>query len=137
MISAHRRLGAFVSLILVGYANPASSEDALPSLNVKGLLDARLALTDNARSWEDGGFGKTRYGGDVAGDSQTLARVAEASLIVQSQLTWDLATVAHITANSQQKNTVDVVEAFILQARPHKCFWRQGESGCVLPARLA
>ncbi|MBL8630467.1 MAG: hypothetical protein JNM81_12595 [Rhodospirillaceae bacterium] len=85
----------------------------MPSLTIKGLLDGRLAFTDTPRSWEDKGFGKTRYGGDATGDHRELARLAEAAAVMQAHLTWDLSAVVHITANSQQRHAVDVVEAYV------------------------
>jgi hypothetical protein len=91
----------------------AHADDELPSFRIKGLLDGRLALTDQIRSWEDEGFGKTRYGGDTSGNHRVIARMAEAAVIAQTNLTWDLSAVAHITANSQQRHAADVVEAFV------------------------
>ncbi|MDX2143433.1 MAG: hypothetical protein SFV19_08765 [Rhodospirillaceae bacterium] len=106
-----------------------------PNISVKGLLDARLAFTGNARGWEDRGFGKTRYGGDTAGGSRTVARIAEASLVVQSMLTWDLTAVAHLTANSRQRHAVEPVEAFLsYKPAPTSSMSYRVKAGAFFPA---
>lgn len=87
----------------------AHADDGFPTLNAKGLIDARLAVADDTLSWENKGLGKTRYGGQP----DLIARLAEASLILQPKLSWDLSGFIHLTTNTQQKNAVDVVEAFL------------------------
>ena len=67
----------------------SEAQDNMPSLDVRGLVDARLILTDNTVSWEESGLGKTRWGGDSSGDGQFLGRIAEASLIFLPKFNWD------------------------------------------------
>ncbi|EGF90963.1 hypothetical protein ABI_23760 [Asticcacaulis biprosthecium C19] len=59
--------------------------------NVKAWADVRLSLSDGERGWRDGGFGKTRYGGDDVG-----AHLAQAAVVWQPRLA-DTVT-AHIIA---------------------------------------
>ena len=42
--------------------------DEFPNFQHHVLLDARMAVTDNAVSWLDAGLGKTRFGGDDNGE---------------------------------------------------------------------
>lgn len=108
----------------------AQAEDELPSLKAKGLIDVRLAVTDNTLSWENKGLGKTRYGGQ--GD--VIARLAEASLILQPKITWDLSGFVHLTANTQQKHAIDVVEAFLsYKPAPTGQFGVRARAGAFFP----
>jgi hypothetical protein len=86
---------------------------AQPEFQLRGLLDLRLGLSDDTRSWEERGMGKTRFGGDASGDGRAVARLAEAAAVAQARLAWDLTAVAHLTAGAQQRQAVDVVEAFV------------------------
>jgi hypothetical protein len=108
-----RRNGArwlFRAAFAVGMAVPvARAQDSLPSLTVRGLIDARLIAPDDTPSWENGGLGKTRYGGEP----DVIARLAEASLILQPRLTWDLSGFVHLSTNTQQRNAIDLIEGFL------------------------
>lgn len=103
--------------VLVVALGPACSvaraQDSLPSIDVRGLVDARLILTDNTLSWEERGLGKTRWGGDSTGDKRVIGRIAEASLIFLPRFSWDWSGVVHIKTDSQQHEPVDIVEAFL------------------------
>lgn len=99
----------FCTLALIVPGAVAHAQDELPTLNAKGLIDLRLIVPDDTRSWENKGLGKTRYGGQP----DVIARLGEAALILQPKLTWDVSGFVHLTANTQQKNAVDVVEAFL------------------------
>ena len=90
-----------------------SAQDSLPTMDVRGLVDARLVLTDDTVSWENRGLGKTRWGAGADGDSRVIGKLGEASLIFLPKLTWDLSGVVHVKVDSQQHQTVDVVEAFL------------------------
>jgi hypothetical protein len=99
--------------LLAGRADSADGLSFSPDVQIKGLVDARLALTQDTQSWQDRGFGKARYGGGASGDGRALARLAEASLILQARLTWDLSAIAHVAVASQQQQAVDAIEAFL------------------------
>lgn len=100
--------------VLNGLASaPAIAQDSLPAISVRGLIDARLVLTDNTLSWEDRGLGKTRWGGDASGNSRVIGRIAEASLIFLPKFSWDWSGVVHVKVDSQQKQPVDIIEAFL------------------------
>lgn len=89
------------------------AQEDLPSMDIRGLVDARLVLTDNSISWENRGLGKTRWGADATGDSRVLGKLGEASLIFLPKLTWDLSGVVHVKVDTQQHQPVDIVEAFL------------------------
>ncbi len=107
------RLRLSILATAVSLAGPAQAQESLPSLDIRGVLDARLILTDSTRSWEEGGLGKTRWGGDADGDSRLIGRIAEASLIAIGRLNWDWTSVVHVKVDSQQEEPVDIVEAFL------------------------
>lgn len=91
---------------------PAYAGGAYPSVQLTGLLDLRLAYTDDTRSWLDDGLGKTRYGADFAGDATALARMAEASFLIMPRFSGALSAMLHLKYDHQQRYPLDVVEAF-------------------------
>ena len=104
----------FCAALIGGVLAPqAWAQDSLPTLDVRGVIDARLVLTDDTISWENRGLGKTRWGGGTDGDSRVLGKLGEASLIFLPKLTWDLSGVVHVNVDSQQHQPVDIVEAFL------------------------
>ncbi len=104
---------AFLLLLTNLFSPVASAQESLPAIDVRGLVDARLVLTDNTISWKNRGLGKTRWGAGTDGDSRVLGKLGEASLIFLPKLTWDLSGVIHVKVDSQQHQPVDVVEAFL------------------------
>ena len=91
----------------------AEPVDAWPEWQLKGLLEGRIALTDPTPSWQDRGFGKTRYGGSASGEQRGVL-TGEASVVAQAHISWNLTAVASLTANEQQRHAVDAVEAYLL-----------------------
>lgn len=94
----------------------AQEEDEPPRFTVGGILDTRLARTDLTRSWLDGGLGKGRYGG-LNGEEAELARLAQASLLLDASL-GELLT-AHVQLrvdaepdNALKRGKAGLVEAF-------------------------
>lgn len=106
--------GLIGAALMCGAAcTPVAAQDSMPSISVRGLVDARLILTDNTVSWEEGGLGKTRWGGDGSGDKRVVGRIAEASLIFLPKFSWDWSGVLHVKVDSQQQQPVDIIEAFL------------------------
>ncbi|MBL8642652.1 MAG: hypothetical protein JNK21_01880 [Rhodospirillaceae bacterium] len=129
-----RRLKRYIGLaaltLIMGSAATARAEEDLPALSAKGLIDVRLAATDNTVSWENKGLGKTRYGGEA----DVIARLAEASLILQPKITWNLSGFVHLTTNTQQKHAIDVVEAFVsYKPAPTGRFGVRAKAGAYFP----
>lgn len=102
-----------VALLLGIASSPSKAQESLPAISVRGLVDARLILTDGTLGWEERGLGKTRWGGDASGDSRVVGRIAEASLIFLPKFSWDWSGVVHVKVDSQQKQPVDIIEAFL------------------------
>ncbi|MBI5462697.1 MAG: hypothetical protein HY941_10990 [Gammaproteobacteria bacterium] len=88
----------------------AQTDDDFPSVDLHGLLDARLVYSDTEQTWLDGDFGKTRYGD---GDTATQLRLAEASLIVLPRFNWSTSGYLHLKADPEQVHAVDVVEGYL------------------------
>lgn len=123
-----------LALSACALATSVHAQDSLPSIDVRGLVDARLILTDNTVSWEEGGLGKTRWGGDVSGDSRVIGRIAEASLIFLPKFSWDWSGVVHVKVDSQQHQPVDIVEAFLRYKPVPKSDYRyQARIGAFFP----
>src|SRR5687768_3470348 len=77
--------------VSLGCDGPSPARAAEPSaggIRVQGLVDLRGVISSQIQGWEDGGLGKTRYGGDGSG-RRVLAQ-AEAALVVEPRLSWDL-----------------------------------------------
>ncbi len=105
------------------------ADEGMPSISFKGLIDGRLAASSNTLSWEKGGLGKTRYGG-----SDVKADLAEASLIIQPKITWDVSGFVQLTTNTQQKPAIDVVEAYLAyKPAPTGAFGVRAKAGAFFP----
>ncbi|MDX2222283.1 MAG: hypothetical protein SFV21_06015 [Rhodospirillaceae bacterium] len=120
------------------WAGIALADDAevagAPALQVKGLIDARLVVTGDTVGWQSRGLGKARYGAATEGDGRVLARIAEVSAVATAQLTWDLSAVAHLIAAPEQKNDIDVAEAFLAyKPAPTSQFGISGRAGAFFP----
>jgi hypothetical protein len=133
------RRGVAVSLLILGalHAGRAHAADdiALPSwldLDVKGLVDARVALTSDTLSWEEGGLGKVRWGASD-GKAGVVAR-PEGALVVQPRFGFDWSGFVHLQATSQQRPAVDVVEAYLAyKTPPASRFGLQAKAGVFFP----
>jgi hypothetical protein len=88
----------------------AGRADENPSLNIRGMIDVRLASTSDTPSWEKSGFGKTRYG-DIS--KNEIVRLGDAAAVLHSNLAWNWSTVAHLNFAPEQRSALDVIEAFI------------------------
>lgn len=75
--------------------------------------DARASVVDGEQSWLDGGYGKLRYGGDAAGDTEARARLAEADIAWKPRFTWNLTGLVSVTHQDGQSNDVDLSEAYL------------------------
>lgn len=116
-----RRCVAFSLLILgalqAGRAQ-AADDSSLPSwldLGVKGLIDARFAITSETKSWEEGGLGKVRWGSDTG--VGVVAR-PEGAIVLQPHFGFDWSGFVQLQASSQQRPAVDVVEAYLAYKTP-------------------
>jgi hypothetical protein len=104
-------LAAGMMLSLAGRA--CAQVDLVSRDTWSGQIDARLSASDGEASWQDGGFGKTRYGGAGPGEVDRL-QIASADLIWRPQFAWDLSAYVDAVAQPDQLHGVDLSEAFIL-----------------------
>jgi hypothetical protein len=110
LIGAAALAGGIVS----GSAGPARAQiDLISRDTFSGQIDARLSASDGEASWQDGGFGKTRYGGANPGEVGRL-QIASADLVWRPQLAWDLSGYVDAVAQPDQRHGVDLSEAFAL-----------------------
>lgn len=79
------------------------------SLDVSGYAEGRVIMTSATQSWENAGLGKVRYGGN---GSDILAR-AEGALVLQPKFGFDWTGTVVLTANAQQRQSIDISEAFL------------------------
>jgi hypothetical protein len=99
------------SLLAVAPAARAQVELVTPE-TVHGLIDFRLIAADGEPSFVDGGFGKSRYGGDNGG-YRLQADVAEAGLEWTPRLNWAWSALIDITAQAGASPVVDLLQAYI------------------------
>src|SRR5262249_18453960 len=102
-----RRL-ALAMLACAGAMRIAAATD----FSAHGYLGCRLIARADERSWADGGFGKTRFGG--GGFS---AGCVQADLTVTAQLTPALLALADVQYQTTDKNAFSALEAY-LRYRP-------------------
>lgn len=100
---------AFLALWLT---HPTQAE-GLPSVDFELLTDARFSLVSGEQGWFDDWLGKLRYGGQRGGEGEGRLRLAEASLIAKSDITWDLHGFVHAKFDPEQDKPLDLVEAFL------------------------
>ncbi len=106
-------LGVAPAGTLALYPSSHAQAEGLPNVDFELLTDARLSLVSGEQSWFDDWLGKLRYGGDRQGDGRGKLRLAEASLIARSDITWDLQAFVHAKFDPEQDKPADLVEAFL------------------------
>ena len=80
---------------------------AMPA-NLSAVLDFRLVLTDGERSFTDGGFGRSRFGGE----SDIRALPATAALTWHGPIAWNFDGTATIAFQDEQDLPVDLIELY-------------------------
>ena len=112
---------------------PVNAQDSFPEITFEGLVDVRAVRSSDQRGWIDRGLGKTRYGADADGGRSSL-RFSEASLVANMRFSWDLTAMAHFKFDPEQKNTIDMVEAFINYDPVSTSRWRfHAKAGMFFP----
>ncbi len=93
-----------------------SNTDLLSAEKITVAADVRLVGVNGERSWLDGGFGKTRYGGEDAGrrsNFQLRPKFSDADLIWQPRLSWALSGTVVANLQDEPKLKVGLSEAFV------------------------
>jgi hypothetical protein len=94
-------------------AGSGSGTDLFSRSTFAVLIDGRAVIANGERSWLDGGFGKTRFGGSADGGFELRGIAAEATAAWMPRFTNSLS--ANISGGYQdgQENDVDLIEAFV------------------------
>src|SRR3954466_606771 len=78
--------------------------------NLTAVIDFRIVLTDGERSWTDGGFGRSRFGG--GGDAGLRAVPAGAELAWPGPIAWNVEGNVAAAYQDEQDQPIDLIEAF-------------------------
>jgi hypothetical protein len=109
-----RLAAAFVAaLTALAWTAPACADPPhldIPA-NLIAVIDFRIVLTDGERSWTDGGFGRSRFGG--GGDGVGVRAVpAEAELVWHGPIAWNVEGTLAAAYQDEQDQPVDLIEAY-------------------------
>jgi len=102
------------ALAALAWSAPAFADPPrldLPA-NLTAIIDFRIVLTDGERSWTDGGFGRSRFGGGGE-DVDIHAVPANAELVWHGPIAWNLEGTLAIAAQDEQDQPVDLIEAYL------------------------
>lgn len=109
------------------------AQDSFPEIKFHGLVDVRAVRGSDQLSWFDNGLSKVRYGANSDG-ARSFLDFAEASLIAEAQFSWSLSAMAHIKFDPEQRNAVDIVEAFLRYEPVSTSAWRiKAKAGMFFP----
>ncbi|MGZ5989166.1 MAG: hypothetical protein ACXWLZ_08975 [Rhizomicrobium sp.] len=115
---------------------PARAEGWLPGslgLNLSGYLEGRLIKADDTLSWENGGLGKTRYGGHNASGSGFLLK-GYGALVVEPKFGFDWTGRVVLSVADDQHTPVTINEAFIqYKPAPTSNFGFKARAGFFYP----
>jgi hypothetical protein len=114
-------------------APPVAHAESGDADQLRGRIDLRAALADGERSWVNGGYGKTRFGGDNAGGAG-IDSASQAAIEWRPRITWSLDGHVHAQIEAHQSQAVDLVEAYLRYRAPPRDGWRLGaRAGLMYP----
>jgi hypothetical protein len=104
---------AAAAVAALAFAAPAAAQPPRLDLppNFTAVVDFRAILADGERSWTDGGFGRSRFG-DAGGETGIDVVAAEAELVWQGPVAWNVEARVAVAAQDEQDQPVDLIEAF-------------------------
>lgn len=102
--------------LLLGPSPALAQADLLSPAVISVQGDLRLSAADGEESWLQGGFGKTRYGGNDPGWTSRL-QLASADLVWRPAFDFDLTGYVDAVYQPVDEDPVDLSEAF-LQYKP-------------------
>jgi hypothetical protein len=81
------------------------------------VLDFRFARSSSTLGWLDGGLGKSRYGGSEEGAGKSRARLAQASVVLETRLGRHLSTHLHFNVDAEPERggaaeRIDLIQAW-------------------------
>jgi hypothetical protein len=111
-----RRVAAAIAAALTALAWSAPAYADPPRLDLPAdltaIIDFRIVLTDGERSFVEGGFGRSRFGGGGE-DVDVHAVPAAAELVWHGPIAWNFEGTAAIAYQDEQDQPVDLIEAFV------------------------
>jgi hypothetical protein len=124
-----------VVLAALAFGGVARAEPDLFSRDtVFGLVDLRAAAGEGETSWIDGGFGKTRFGGDGDGGWRGHAAMADAILLWKPRFSWDVSAVVDAEVQPGPDYRADLGEAYLVyRPVPHSDWRFSGRLGYFYP----
>ena len=88
--------------------------DIFSKNTLSAMVDVRLAVANGAKSFVNGGFGKTRFQGNAGGGYSATLDPAEADVIWNPRFTNSLsANISAVWQNGHDNGGVDLMEAFL------------------------
>ncbi len=114
----NRSVPAFFAVILPALLLVSVSASGTTTFEVRGFVDTGVVVTDEHKSWLDGGIGKGRYGAGSNLDRGLKPVLSEAQLI--GNLSIGRAWRVHIDTkfDDQQRHLIDIAEAFVAYRSP-------------------
>ncbi|MCP5144090.1 MAG: hypothetical protein H6978_04630 [Gammaproteobacteria bacterium] len=106
-------LNSLFAAVLVLWTSSVASADLPWGGTLRGYIDGALVLTDDNSGWTDRGPGRGRYGGSSNGERRLRLTVPEASLIADTIITPSLMASVQLKYDDEQRNAVDVSEAWL------------------------
>jgi hypothetical protein len=109
-----RTRAALLVAAAAAIAAPAHAQvDLISPEAFSALIDVRAGLATGERSWTDRGYGKSRWGGTMDGETRLHAEIAEAAIAWKPKLGWEWSGVFVAQYQPGQRHEVDLVEAYI------------------------
>lgn len=108
----------FGVVCLLGLTRPSDPAFALEYdggiavISLHGFIEGRALSGSRALSWENGGFGKTPFGGRQSGENRAIGHV-QTGAALQIRYGWDWSANVIVTASGRQYHTVDLQEVFL------------------------
>lgn len=113
-----RPAGRAFALLLVPLLLISASVSGTTTFEMRGFVDTGVVVTDQYRSWLDGGIGKGRYGAGSKLRRELKPVLTEAQVI--ANLSLGRAWRVHVDAkyDDQQRHLIDIAEAFVAYRSP-------------------
>lgn len=89
------------------------AQDGGPKVDVELFTDLRLSLADGEPTWLDNWLGKGRFGGNLAGSTQTDVEIAEIAALFDVEFNWEWSAFVHAKFDEIQDGPIDIVEAYL------------------------
>jgi hypothetical protein len=135
MRAARLLAGVTAAFAALGAGPALAQVDLLSPAVLSVQADVRLSAADGEPSWFQGGFGKTRYGGNASGGWTTRLQLASADIIWRPAFAFDLTGFVDGVYQPLEDSPVGLQEAFLqYKPLPRADGWRiQARAGLMYP----